>query len=442
MSSGGGGSGTTSTKPWYEAQPYYKDLYQQAQNWVDQGGQSFYPGQTYADLAPQQQQALQQKTDLATATLPGQIGNVQSPYFDLLNGSGYTAAGNAVLPGSVNAINDAAQGGAPAYNAPQIGFTPSGANIMPDLFNPNVDSIAGPSPNDSLSQMMSATPDMSVWQPAMDAAVRPLFQDYNRFTANNIRDQAIAAGQQGGSRQGVAEGIAMGDVLNKAGDIRSQMALQAARDALQQRSQGTGIAANLQQAQGQLGLGQAQLAGNLATSQAGLDQGTQQMLAGLATNQAGLGLDTLRLNEGSRQAGIQQQLAAAGLGTDLAGSAYGQQLNTLGMAPQMLSLSTLPSTMLGQVGDVYQAQDQQAIDEAMSRYNMENNQMGQLLPWYSNILTGNPSLTTTTSSAPRPNQQLTALGGAATGASIGGTVGGPYGAAIGAGIGGLYGYFG
>lgn len=54
---------------------------------------------------------------------------------------------------------------------------------------------------------------------ATEAAVRPLTQNFERTVLPGIRSGAITAGQFGGSRQGIAEGIASEGLLRQIGDV-------------------------------------------------------------------------------------------------------------------------------------------------------------------------------------------------------------------------------
>lgn len=60
---------------------------------------------------------------------------------------------------------------------------------------------------------------------AMEAALRPLGEQFTQAggTLSNIRSDAGGAGQPGGSRQGIAEGIAMRSLSNTMGDVVSKM---------------------------------------------------------------------------------------------------------------------------------------------------------------------------------------------------------------------------
>jgi hypothetical protein len=59
---------------------------------------------------------------------------------------------------------------------------------------------------------------------AMQAAVDPIYQRLERQTLPGIGSGAVAGGQYGGSRQGIAEGLAMSDANRLALNTTSQMA--------------------------------------------------------------------------------------------------------------------------------------------------------------------------------------------------------------------------
>jgi hypothetical protein len=63
-------------------------------------------------------------------------------------------------------------------------------------------------------------------QAATNAAIDPLIKNYERRVLPNIRAGAQQAGQYGGSRQGIAEGIAASDLNRQIGSISANMASQ------------------------------------------------------------------------------------------------------------------------------------------------------------------------------------------------------------------------
>ena len=61
-------------------------------------------------------------------------------------------------------------------------------------------------------------------QDAITSAIRPLTQQYQENVLGDITDEFTAAGQHGGVRQGMAEGIAGREYLQQVGDISTEMA--------------------------------------------------------------------------------------------------------------------------------------------------------------------------------------------------------------------------
>lgn len=67
---------------------------------------------------------------------------------------------------------------------------------------------------------------------AIDASTRPIQQQLDRYGVPMTQDAAIAAGQLGSSRQGIAEGLARSDANSQMGDIASRIAFGALQEQL------------------------------------------------------------------------------------------------------------------------------------------------------------------------------------------------------------------
>lgn len=78
---------------------------------------------------------------------------------------------------------------------------------------------------------------------AITAAANPLREQYARSTIPTIEDAAQAAGQFGGSRQGIAEGLAKSDLDKNILNLDAGMRYQAATDDINRRIQGYQTAA-------------------------------------------------------------------------------------------------------------------------------------------------------------------------------------------------------
>lgn len=86
--------------------------------------------------------------------------------------------------------------------------------------------------NQGLDYGLSTAMDVNnnpYFQGAVDAAIRPIDRAYTDpgGVFSNIRTGSIQAGGLGGSRQGIAEGIAGSRYLQQVGDVTSQMAMDA-----------------------------------------------------------------------------------------------------------------------------------------------------------------------------------------------------------------------
>lgn len=79
-------------------------------------------------------------------------------------------------------------------------------------------------------------------QGAMQSAIRPLTQNFQENVLSGITDGAVAAGQSGSSRQGIAEGIAARGYMDQVGDVVNNMAYQNYNDGFNRMSNAVGQA--------------------------------------------------------------------------------------------------------------------------------------------------------------------------------------------------------
>lgn len=190
-----------------------------------------------------------------------------------------------------------------------------------------------------------------------DAALSRL-QGATQQAVNRIGDQAVQARAFGGSRQGIAEGVALGEAARSAGELSANL-----------RSQGFTQAANLMQADQQRAL-QAQM----------------------ANQQAGL-------------TGAQQRLAAA----NLLGS----------LSSQYQQARATDAGILESIGAQRQAMNQAALDEAYARFQEQQNYPIEMLNLRLGATSATPYSTTTTGTqfVPRGNNFLAGLGAVGSAAS-------------------------
>lgn len=85
-------------------------------------------------------------------------------------------------------------------------------------------------------------------QGAINAAIRPLNQNYLTSILPGIRDSAVTAGGYGSNRQGIAEGLAAQGLEQQTGDVTSNIINQAYQQGLDAMTKGLAVAPGIQQA--------------------------------------------------------------------------------------------------------------------------------------------------------------------------------------------------
>ena len=186
---------------------------------------------------------------------------------------------------------------------------------------------------------------------------------------NRIGDQALAARAFGGSRQGIAEGVALGEATRSAGELSANL-----------RSQGFNQAAALMQADANRAL-QAE------------------------TFNAQQALQAQQLNQAAGLQGLQGRLAAA------------QQTGAL--AQQAQAARQLDAALLENIGQQRQAMNQAALDEAYARFMEQRNYPIEMLNLRLAATSATPygATTTGTQFVPRGNALLGGLGAVGSAAS-------------------------
>lgn len=182
---------------------------------------------------------------------------------------------------------------------------------------------------------------------------------------NKIGDQAAAAGSFGGSRQGVQEGVLMGDSAKRAGELSANVRAQGYDRALQQiaadqnrnmqgqlANQATNMQGQIANRDTQLQLGQMDQRSQLANQAAAMQAALANQAAGLDVNR--LGLQAQMANQSSAQQDYARQLQAAmGMG----------QLGTAANANIGTDLQRLLA-----IGQMQQGQEQRYLDDSYNRF--------------------------------------------------------------------------
>lgn len=386
---GGGGQSTAETVPtgpWAQQIPFINRLFQEAGGLLNAGPPGYYPGQTVlpppASIPQTQATATQQVGANApvNAGVAGTAANVAQGAFqnpvaqagqnlnpllqmgigDLIAGGGPLAGTGGLLPGVSGAINrvtgqaEATPGQTPTVGLGNIDYGGElGRSLQGGALNPFLDQI-------------------------IQGSLRTSNQQFRENVLPGLRDEAAAAGQVGGTRAGIAEGIAGRGLADQQNDLIARIMSTAFESGAAERGQALGLTgqtalanqgANLQQQQinemlrsGRIGeiLNAAQIGGGLAT--AGAQLGQQGQIAG--TQQAG-NLLTQGQNIGTNQLTAGASILPALQGTNLQQQGF---LNELG---------------LQQYGF-----DQAARDADVERYFYEAFAPYNLLTQYQNYISG------------------------------------------------------
>lgn len=285
MSMGGGTSTTTTTQ---ELSPEQRKLIEPvipiATDYLKNPPKQ-YAGTSIAGFDPLQQQAQQMTVNAANQMLPV-TSAIPQQLQQIMGGYGSTV-GQSAMQGQQG--QQQLQG---MLQGPGMNFMTSGA-----VLNANS--------NPALQQ-------------AIQGATRPIVENFQNTILPGITQEGIASGGFGGTRQGIAEGLAAKGMQTQIGDVAAQMMNQNYQAGLGAMNTALGT-----QIQGQLG-------------------GQQAAQGAIQSQQAGLA-------------------GAAG---------------TLGNAGNILQQTTLPATTLGAVGGQQQAMAQAQLSEQVQKYINE-----QLIPF-------------------------------------------------------------
>lgn len=373
MSGGGGGNTTTVQKadPWSGQQPYLQDLYAQYQNLYKNTAPQYFPESTVAGLSPYTEGGVgglatfgnspyYQQGALASRNSMQNFSNMQNPFTNPMLGMGYGQLGN---------VNQYLNNTMSGQNALQQKDAQAGGVLS------NYQQMVGP---------MTGNPQLDAM---VNAAQTRTAQNFNEQVMPQISTNALSNNAFGGSRQGIAEGLAADRLQQQMGDIATGMYGQAYESgqnrALQGAGQQAGLNTNVSLANSQQGL-QAQM----------LNQQLQQWAAGQGMN--------------SLQTGMGQSLDAARL-----------QQATL---PSYAQYGMLPTSNLLQAGQIDQGYRQQLLDDEVARWNFYNNLPNSQLQQYASGIygSGSPGGTQASTGPGSSTSPLVGtLGGAAAGAGLG-----------------------
>lgn len=389
---GGGGTEvvneTVPTGPYGPQIPYILGLFQEAANLYNQGAPQAY-GSDGQPLTPDINPNIQNTYDTVGGLAGGNIDQNQQiqQILQMLAGTQNPASqvGEQVVPGMLGGIDEQLGAGDNALTDLAQGQTGNVGGAFNTVFG---QTPGGPLATGTQGGQTDASSAIQTLlggggqNPYLDAMVQGAMQgQYNSFDRNilpGIRAEAQQAGQIGGTRQGIAEGIAAGDLLNQERLVRENIYGNAFSQQL--GAQGN-VVSNLLQSQ--LGDQSAALNAEQLANQnyqqyiQSLLQGTQQA-GGFLGQGLGLGYD------------------AIGSGTAQAGNLFNQG-NSLQLNQMLQSLGLIPgfqAQSLGQLGAVNQlglqeyGLGQNSIDALMEQYYFNQNSPFNLLSQYQQYVTG------------------------------------------------------
>ena len=255
---GGGGKSTVEdntfpTGPWAPQIPYANQLFAEAGGLYGQGPQQFYPGSTVAQQTQPWQQNLQQLQQFGQqGGQTAQAGQQQA--LQMASGQGFNPTLNVaqqVTPQYGGAVN--ALGGVGGAQGQVLGATLPGVT---GALNANLSGAGGANGNFQVGQTDAAGQDLnSYFQNALSGqgTLNPFLEQLVQGQANtatrafsdnvlpSIQAGAVDAGQYGGSRQGVAEGIAMSRLGEDISNITNQLYSNAFDRGLDTQNQAAGM---------------------------------------------------------------------------------------------------------------------------------------------------------------------------------------------------------
>lgn len=250
-------------------------------------------------------------------------------------------------------------------------------------------------PTGAMSRMLSGRPDNPYLNQQASAITNQLTRNLNEQVMPGLRSEALAAGQYGGSRQGIAEGLAASRLNQDLAPALTNLYGGAYENA-QQRMYGTANALNDQAFQN-------------------AQQNANRQFSGDQFNAS----NNLQNNQFNANLGLQN-------------NAQRMQMNSQNLQNRLQGL--------GALGTVQNMQDNN-FGQYMNALQAPNNYNWNQLANYSGIVQPGASMGGTQSQTNYRNVGAGAFGGALSGAGMGAMVGGPMGAAIGGGLGLLGGLF-
>ena len=461
MGSGGGNMKSTSNtvaEPWQGQKPYLKEAFAEAQRLYQEPGPEIYQGR----VTPEINRSVQQSQDLARnyitqsfnpmySQLKATAGqNLNANYLNDLQRQTYGQLPATLQAGINNYYGQEGQLASGINPYLKQGATQTPLNQMQSYGNLDVLANQGLFGNQGywaaqpyLDTGASLTDINSnpVIQQMGDAATRDIVRQYQEQILPGISQDAIGAGQFGGSRQGIAEGIAARGAQQNIADAIANLYGGAYGQGLQAQTQRQGQSLGfLQGIQGQTQDAQVRAALGLSGAET---EAARNAIAG-SQNLAnfGLGLGQLAGERYATNVGTQADILGG-----INENTLRQMLGYGALMPEITKLGLTPASIYEGIGTYQEGRQQSELDAAISRFQQEQMQPYEKLAQYYGIIGSNQAGGTTTTSSEAPGRSATsrviggasgALGGAAAGAAVGSVVPG-IGTVLGAVVGGILG---
>ena len=363
--------------------PFIQDILKQSQNLYNNYTPQYYPNSTVAQQSPWTQQGLGNLAGFGGSQYNQNVlGGAQQSQGNLLSASNpYSnpvyGAGLQQLPQNLNYLSGIQQQGSQ-------GLQQAPTTDVQGLSGQTTGNTAG-----ALNSQLNQTPGNN---PYVDELVqRTLAQNtrnFNQSVMPQIDNASQIAGGYGGSRQGIAQGIATQGLNDSNANAATQIYTNQYNQDMQRQLQATGLGA--------------QIAG----------QASNVQLQGLGQQQNyQLGQSAQGLN--AAQTGLQNLQSGYGTGVD----ASGKNLLLAGQTQQLGQTGITNQLQAGAAQDQY---NQAVLKDLVDRFNYGQNLPYNQLDQYKNTVYGTSSSNVTNPGQAGSGGVAGALGGAATGAGIAG----------------------
>jgi hypothetical protein len=358
----GGGGGSTSevvaTGPWQQQVPYVNMLMDQALRLYQGGPPQYFPGQLTPNINPALQGSWDQAAQ-AIGTNNATNTGIQQGLINTANNAGTNPVNQVagqVAPNVGAGINQLIGGGNAALGA---GNAVSGT-VTGNIAGAGTGGFGNVDATQALNTALNSNGLNPYTGQIVDAALRSSNDQFATNILPQIRTGAGQANQTGGTRQGIAEGIAARGLQQQQGDIISRLYGQAFDAGSADRNAALGLVGAGQQANQNARLGAAGIGADLLTRGSGLNQDA------ISTGTA----QGANLLQGGNSAAMDQYFRSLGLIPQI----QSNQLAQIGFGNQ----AGLQQYGLGQAG----------IDAEMERYFYNNLSPFNALTQFQNYISG------------------------------------------------------